>query len=805
MIFRDNAPRHWAAGLPVVPLYGKAVKIPSWSTYCNQMPPEELRNAWLSGEMGTNMGLPLGPQSGLLALDVDTDEPAVHAMIEKLLPPSPWKRVGKKGAVYMFKYTGERTFRIKDVEGNTILECLAQGAQVVLPPSIHPDTKAPYRANADLVDVLHQVVPLPPSAEVLLRGALIELGYELSTQGFTKITSWVPAGSRDNAMTAFAGLQSRAVIRGEITLADALNQMDVWVDNYVEKVAGDSIDPQRAREKVIQFFVRDCTGPKRKPVAVGWDMDLDSGLRDEIRGLLGEDGEAWDYRKFMNYATREFEDHNVGTDGYMKALEVIINKMVNCSSMSTIEEEMFIRFVVNCSNKTMTSATFKRQLVERRKGELDGVDHTEIAQALIPELERYGPVRFHNTSWWQYNGAYWKRLEETAILRHIAETYGSYEAAKRQSDHRGIMLVAQAIVAGDIVTKPVDGINFANGFLTADLQLVPHSPDYGKTYVLPYRYLPEAAGGMPRMRQFLHDCWGHEPDFEDRVLALQEAIASTMFGVATRFQKAFCLFGVSGSGKTTLMEIIKALMPDEGRCSVRPQEWDDKYAPAQMDGKLMNFAGELSGDRLIAGDVFKLIVEGSDVEAQHKYKPLFRLQPRCSHWFASNHLPRTRDTSAGFSRRWLFLTFTRPVDKKLKNTNLAMDIICEEREAIAAWAAQALPELLQRQEYTLPASHVSVVDQMASKNNSVRFFLRSPRVRVVPGDQSRTSEATLYEAYYSFCMSIANARPVSLQNFRSMMQELQGENGFKAVSAMSELVGEEMWYESITLAASKAA
>lgn len=808
-IFTEHAPRHWKAGLPVVPLQGKAVKVNGWSAFCSVMPTPEQQSAWMNGTLGDNMGLPLGQQSGVVGIDIDTDDARVHDMVVRLLPASPWKRIGKKGCVYAYKFTGERTFRIKDIDGNTILECLSQGAQIVLPPSIHPDINRPYHANCELIDAKAAGLPaLPPSVEILLRGALIELGYELSTQGFTKITSWVPAGSRDSSMTAFAGLQSRAIIRGEITLATGLDQMASWVENYIERVAGDDIDPQRARDKVVQFFVRDCTGPKRRPVAVGWDVDLDPALRDEVKSLLGEDGEAWDYEKFMAYATTAFEDHHVGTGGYVKALDVIVNKLVTHSSMSLMQETMFCNFVAGCSNKSLTAAALKKQLVELRKGDLEGVDHTEIAQALIPELERYGAVRFHNSSWWRYDGARWGRIDETVIMRQIAETFGSYPAARKHGDHKGIMQTAASLVAGPIMTKPVDGINFANGFLTTDLAMVPHDAAYGKIYVLPYRYMPEQAGNMPRMQQFLFDCWGHEPDFAEKVKALQEAIAATMFGIATKFQKAFCLFGVSGSGKTTLIEIVKALIPDEGRCSVRPAEWDDKYSPAQMEGKLMNFAGELSGDRMIVGDIFKLIVEGSSIEAQHKFQQLFKMEPKCAHWFGSNHIPKTRDTSAGFTRRWLILTFNKAVTAKLKNTNLAIEIVSEEREAIAAWAAEALPRLMKQQDYTLPASHVRAIKAMAVQNNTVRFFMSSSgRVRVITEQSDKTSpltsETSLYDTYFAFCNAVANVRPVTLKDFRPMMEELQGELGFDVVLRDNEWGGQEAWYRSITLVTGK--
>lgn len=806
-IFAENAPRYWAAGLPVIPLEdrGKAVKVNGWSAFCSVMPDEHQQHIWLNQYPTGNIGLALGPCSGLVGIDVDTDEPKVHAMLEKLLPPTPWKRKGQKGFVYIYKYTGERTFRIRDVNNDTILECLSLGAQIVIPPSIHPKTQLPYQANTDLIDVLKSVPPLPPKVEVLIRGALIDLGYELATQGFTKISSYVPSGSRDSAMTAHAGILSRAVVNGERTLSEALAEITEWVESYTERVAGDTLDPAKAREKVIGFFVRDCTGPKRRPVKPGWEIGLEQKVYAEIKLQLGEDGEAWDFDRFNKEVMKLAEENpDAGSAGWMAGLQVIVNKMVNCSAMTPMEENMICRFLVNTSGKLLTIATLRRQIDDQRRGELEGVNHTEIAEALVGELKRYGEVRYHNTHWWQWNGAYWKELDETDILRKVAETFGAYPAAKRHSDHRGILNIAASMVNGDICQKPVEGINFANGFLTTDLQLVPHHPDYGKTYVLPYRHMPDQAGQMPRFWQFLNDCWGGEEDFDDRVAALREAIAATLFGVATKFQKAVCLFGVAGAGKTTLMDIMLGMMPGESWCTVKPQDWEDTFKPAEMYGKLMNFAGELSEDRLIPGDMFKLIVEGSEIQSQHKYKPLFRFSPRCAHWFATNHLPKSRDTSMGFTRRWLFLVFNRPVPKELKVVDLSMEILSEEREAIAAWAVGALGDLMRRQDYTLPKSHLEKVSDVATSNNSVRFFMSGGgKVRISPtssGTAHRTSETTLYDAYWAFCNSTAYVKAVSLRNFRHRMQELQGEFGFKLLLVTNQYGAEEAYYECLTLA-----
>lgn len=795
-IFRETAPRHWAAGLPVLPLAPreKRVLLNAWSSYCVTMPSVDMQNIWLRDYADGNIGLPLGPQSNLLAIDIDTEDEKVLKLVDEICGYSPWIRRGKKGSVRVYQYSGERTFRIKDVNNQTILECLSQGAQVVLPPSIHPDTQKPYTANAELVEVLGQVRRLPENIEVLLRQALVDAGYELATQGYTKVASWVPAGSRDTSMTSFAGIQSRGVIRGERTLAEALDEMTAWVENYVEKVAGDPLDPQKARDKLLSFFIRDCTGPKRSVVKPGWDDGLPEETIKEIKELLGEDGEAWDFNRFQAHFTQVAETHRPGTSAFLKGVTETVARMVNCSAMTTLEEQAMIRFIASCSHRTLTTTMIKDQMRELRNGELEGVDHTELASALIVELEKLGKVAFHAQNWWRWNGAYWEQIGDQAVLRTVAETFGHYPAAKKHSDHRGVMHTAASMVSRELVTRPVEGINFANGFLTSDLKLVPHDESYGKTYVLPYRYMPEMAGAMPRFMQYLWDCWGGEVDFDERVQAVRETIAATMFGIGWKFQRAVCCFGVPGTGKSVLLDIVQGLMPSEAVCSVKPGDWDDTYLPAKMYGKLMNRAGELSDTKMIPGDMFKMIVEGTEISAQEKFKQIFEFRPKCTHWFGSNHLPRTRDSSGGFTRRWIFHHFTRIVTKEMKNANLAIEIMEEEREALAAWAASAVPALVARHDYVEAPSSKALTKSMAVSNNSVRQFLVQNSSLRVGREGVSLTESDVYDLYYAFCVSTTNAKPVNLANFRHRMEEMKGEFGFEIDVQMNTHGFEETHY-----------
>lgn len=247
-IFENTARQYWDAKLPAIPLLenSKRPAIAGWQRYGDTFPTEDERSAWLNAFPLGNIGMPLGPCSGLVAVDIDTEDEKVLAVLERILPQSPWVRIGKKGMIKVYRFNGERTIRVKDSAGSMIYEILSKGTQFVLPPSIHPDTGQPYAANCDLVSVHNALPTLPANFEDALRQALKAVGIETSNSAVHRYAAFVPAGARDNTMVSMAGLLARAVLRGERTLVEALGEMKAWVDNYVEQVVGDPLSREGA-------------------------------------------------------------------------------------------------------------------------------------------------------------------------------------------------------------------------------------------------------------------------------------------------------------------------------------------------------------------------------------------------------------------------------------------------------------------------------------------------------------------------------------------------------------------------------
>lgn len=790
-IFKDNAPLYWQRQLPAIPLM-KGQKRPivqRWQMYADRMVEPEEQAAWLAHYAENNIGMPMGAASGLVAVDIDIDDDEVIRALNDILPPTPWVRKGAKGMVRIYRYTNERTTRLKDTDSRMICEILSKGTQIVLPPSIHPDTGMPYQANMPLWEAVDsgkiQTLPFKPEEEI--RDALRAIGVDVQVgmRNGTKTVAFVPAGARDNTMVYMAGLLSRGIVRGERTLLEAIGEIEAWVTNFTQKVVGDDVTVDKARAKLVEFLVRDVRGENKRSLPPGWD----EGLTDEDKERLGIDldrvDEAWNGDRIMEYLSEQFAKYqDPQSSGWIQSVAKALDRLASAGDeISQLEEHRIVRFIVTQSQGTLNQAAVMKEIRDLRAGEIAGEDHTELAQQMIKLIEPYGELRHEGSHFWQWRGAYWEKVEDISILKRIAVELGFYKAARRQSDHTQILRLMSTICSKPLRAIATRGLNFANGFLLPNGALVDHAPDHGATYVLPHRYLPELAGHMPMFNQFLHDCWGADPDYMDKVSALQEAIGATLFADATTYQRAFLLVGKAGTGKSRIPQIVRGLLPEDTVSSVAPHDWGHRFRPAAMYAKLMNWAGELSENKAIPGDVFKQIVEGSAITGENKGQDPFEFTVECAQWFASNHLPKTLDSSAGFTRRWLVWEFTHRVDPAKRIVDLDQIILEHEAEAIIAWAVQGYQRLLENGDYTMSASHLAVVEQIALDNNSVRYFLTASPV-VTIGQGGEVNSRVLHQEYWSFCIGMGMSKRQTLAEFERMMADLTDDFDFNIVAGV---------------------
>lgn len=784
-IFSDFAPKYWASGLPVIPLYaadagvvsaGKRPILNEWSQYGLEMPSTEVQAHWLRTYSDSNIGLPFGIASGLCAIDIDTEDAELDASLMEILPDSPWHRVGAKGRVLIYKFSGQRNFKLRGEDSSMICEFLGQGNQAVMPPSIHPKTMKPYVANCDLWD-LSDIPTLPSNIEQILSDLLGKKGYSVARGGRSGPLDIIPEGNRDVQMTRHAGYLARC-IQGldkdqALSMQDAIDHMHDWAVNFTAKVGGDNIDPSKGIAKVLEFLLKDLV--KGKTLPQEWDKGLDSvwDSNDSVRRIreLNED-QSWTLDEATDWLREELEGNKNNSYGIKKAQE-LIRKVAKDENFTEFEMRALSTYVTKNVDGVKKSDVLAAWKSEKKGGNEDQwEDHETIARDVLDVMERDGEIRHWHDKFWQWNGSCYQQLDtEKDVYKKIATTVKGSILARRHSDYASIVKVMAALARQELAEGIENGINFANGWVSEDLVIQDHAPKFGATFTLPFAYKPELAGRATKFFEFLADCWGAEPDFADRVKALQELFAASMFGIAPNYQRAFLMYGRAGTGKTQILEILRAMLPPDATANVPPKLWGERFTLVDLIGKVVNICAELPESSTISGDIFKLVVEGSECVGEYKGQDIFSFRPRCAHWFASNYLPMSRDSSDGFVRRWLILDFKYVVPRDKRIENLAQVLIAEEREAIAAWAMEGLRRLLKQRDYTQPACHLRRLEEIRRANNSVKVFLDDFK-GLEKTKEAVVLAAELYDKYAFFMKQYNHRTPVLFDRFCMMIEDL---------------------------------
>lgn len=198
-VFGDWANRYFEAGLSVIPVDGKRAFTSGWNEWCDKLPSEDLVTEWISKYPNHNIGLCTGAASGIVALDIDTDDKGILEIIASIAPPSPCSKRGAKGITYFYKFTDEIKTSCK-VKGNNLFDILAGGSQTVIPPSWHPTANVAYSwIGKSLLDLEDELPTLGKDTVNKLMRALA---------GFDVPESEVKSEGRNNSLKAYVAALS---------------------------------------------------------------------------------------------------------------------------------------------------------------------------------------------------------------------------------------------------------------------------------------------------------------------------------------------------------------------------------------------------------------------------------------------------------------------------------------------------------------------------------------------------------------------------------------------------------------------
>jgi len=324
-------------------------------------------------------------------------------------------------------------------------------------------------------------------------------------------------------------------------------------------------------------------------------------------------------------------------------------------------------------------------------------------------------------------------------------------------------------------------MNFKNGVLQlSDMQLVPHSPEYGFRFVLPYDYDPTA-----RCTSFL--AWLNDVLCGDAELisVMQEWLGYVVRGGEYEFHKIMWLSGSGRNGKSTLMEIMTRLVGFDATSFVGIDALvRDKFAPADLDGKILNLSEETSPQAFSETGIVKHLSGGGQIAAQKKYGDTFYFSNRAKLVVSYNEIPQLKDFSTGMLSRIIVIPFEKVISEEEMDPRLGQKL-AQELSGICAWAFEGWKRLERRGQFTRAVKSQEALSELRQESDSVYQWFRT-HVRVgATGRRYTTSE--MYEHYKATCQNHPvntyhfGRRLLNIPELRKLFRRTTQNNGYDGI------------------------
>ena len=276
-----------------------------------------------------------------------------------------------------------------------------------------------------------------------------------------------------------------------------------------------------------------------------------------------------------------------------------------------------------------------------------------LAEA-VKGLHRF--ARDHGGDLYIYEGGVYRRGAADTIRQDIASIIAEWNRVKEWKKSLGEEVEEYIRVTGAPRLDPIppmDCINVLNGLLDINTgELRPHTPDFLSPVQIKIHYDPDAT--CPAWERYL------DSTFDKDIHPLIWQVIGWLFTPDTSAQKAVLLVGAGGNGKSVFLDALVAMLGREnvsGKSLHQLEE--DRFACADLYGRLANICADLPNTELKSSSMFKAIVTGDLIDAQRKNQHPFTFQPFARLVLSANAFPRSRDSSEGFFRRWLVIPFEK--------------------------------------------------------------------------------------------------------------------------------------------------
>jgi putative DNA primase/helicase len=126
------------------------------------------------------------------------------------------------------------------------------------------------------------------------------------------------------------------------------------------------------------------------------------------------------------------------------------------------------------------------------------------------------------------------------------------------------------------------------------------------------------------------------------------------------YQQSYALTGGGSNGKSTYIALNIGLVGEQNITAVSLQELvENRFAAAELNGKLLNMYPDLPKTSLISTGKFKALTGSDTINVEKKFAQPFKLKNKAVFCFSANALPEVNDGSFAFWRRWAIVEFNK--------------------------------------------------------------------------------------------------------------------------------------------------
>lgn len=297
---------------------------------------------------------------------------------------------------------------------------------------------------------------------------------------------------------------------------------------------------------------------------------------------------------------------------------------------------------------------------------------------------------------------------------------------------------------------------FNNGvYDLAEKKLLPHSPEYVISNLIPWDYNPNAYSELVDKTLDRLSCG------DKQIRTLLEECIGYCFYRDSKLGKCFVFTGEKNNGKSTFIFMLNTLLGDNNYSSVDITNLARELDIASLANKLANIKDDIADNYMDGLNVslFKQVATGNRCRGKFLYNDPFDFYPYATLIFSANSIPRIKDPTGAVTKRMIIVPFNATFTKNDPDFDpFINEKLCEAEcmEYLVKIGVEALINVINRNGFSPCEAAEKEMDAYRLDNDSVLSFIQDYT------EESIVNQAvsSVYSAYELHC-SNNGLKPVS--------------------------------------------